>query len=238
MGSTEPSNLFPVGRPAGASASRPPWPPPISDCRSSVSRPKQVSVAAAVRTWDSPPARLATWSTCSSSRPTSPKPCNFARAGAGKPPIGLAARPPSRSSEGRHLRRTPPGASLGFATCAIGRLASHPGVMTNRSANLLCRKTRSQCLLSSCNRRRSPRPNAIVRRRRPASSQCHGYDSRADRVARHPRRSRNCGLLTTDGSVRPRDGRDSCAGRTARRMSPKRERVAAGGFLTDVGRGS
>ena len=115
MGSTEPSNLFPVGRPAGASASRPPWPPPISDCRSSVSRPKQVSVAAAVRTWDSPPARLATWSTCSSSRPTSPKPCNFARAGAGKPPIGLAARPPSRSSEGRHLRRTPPGASLGFA---------------------------------------------------------------------------------------------------------------------------
>ena len=45
----EPSNLFPDGRPAGASASRP-LAPPISDCRSSVSRPKQVSVATAVRT--------------------------------------------------------------------------------------------------------------------------------------------------------------------------------------------
>ena len=73
----------------------------------------------------SPPARLATWSTCSSSRSTSPKPCNFAGAGAGKPPIGLVARPASRSSEGRQRRRTPPGASLGFA-----RSATEPPAVT------------------------------------------------------------------------------------------------------------
>jgi hypothetical protein len=46
-----------------------------------------------------------------------------------------------------------------------------------------------------------------------------------------PRRSRNCGLLTADGSVRPRVGRDSCAGRTAGRMSPKREKSLLAGSL-------
>ena len=39
----------------------------------------------------------------------------------------------------------------------------------------------------------------------------HGCDSRAGRVAVTPRRSRNCGLRTTDGSVRPRRrSRDLC----------------------------
>ena len=63
----------------------------------------------------SPSARLSTWLTCSSSGPTSPKTCNFAGAGAGKPQIGLAARPASRSYEGRRRRLTAAEASPVFA---------------------------------------------------------------------------------------------------------------------------
>ena len=64
---------------------------------------------------NSPSARLSTCSTCSSSGPTSPKTCNFAGAGAGKPQVGLAARPASRSYEGRRRRHTAAEASPVFA---------------------------------------------------------------------------------------------------------------------------
>ena len=78
---------------------------------------------AAMRVWSStsphtscsPSARLSTLSTCSSSGPTSPKTCNFAGAGVGKPQIGLAARPASRSYEGRCRRHTAAEASPVFA---------------------------------------------------------------------------------------------------------------------------
>ena len=52
---------------------------------------------------NSPSARLSTWSTCSSSGPTSPKTCNFARAGRRQSQIGLSAHPASSGSreEGR-----------------------------------------------------------------------------------------------------------------------------------------
>ena len=55
---------------------------------------------------------------------------------------------------------------------------------------------------------------------------------------RDPRRSRNCGLRTTDGSVRPRGGRESCAGRTAGRMSTEAREVASGGAVMDAGPGT
>ncbi len=91
-------------------------------------------------------------STCSSSRPTSPKPCNFAGAGASKPPIGLVARPASRSSEGRHRRRTPPGASLCIARSAtvadggpvracIGNRCSPPSPSIGRARLVLPQET-------------------------------------------------------------------------------------------------
>ena len=65
----------------------------------------------------SPPARLARWSICPSSRPTAPKTCKSAEAGAGQPQIGLVARPASRSYEGRRRRPSAAGASPVFATC-------------------------------------------------------------------------------------------------------------------------
>ena len=78
-------------------------------------RTKAASTPAWLRTCSSPSARLSTWLTCSSSGPTSPKTCNFAGAGAGKPQIGLAARPASRSYEGRRRRLTAAEASPVFA---------------------------------------------------------------------------------------------------------------------------
>ena len=78
----------------------------------------RASSALAAQPRSSPSARLSTWSTCSSSGPTSPKTCNFAGAGVGKPQIGLAARPASRSYEGRCRRHTAAEASPVFAISA------------------------------------------------------------------------------------------------------------------------
>jgi hypothetical protein len=51
------------------------------------------------------------------------------------------------SSEGRRRRHRTAGASLDFASCATGRDAGHPGVMSDRSRALLFRGRRSGCLL-------------------------------------------------------------------------------------------
>jgi hypothetical protein len=89
----------------------------------------------------------------------------------------------------------------------------------------------------------SRRTAALIRRETPGSPRLRPL--RPPR-GRYPRRSRDCGLRTTDGSVRPRDGRESCAGRTAGRMSTEAREVATGGRpygcrsrnLTSIRRGS
>ena len=49
--------------------------------------------------------------------------------------------------------------------------------------------------------------------------------------------SLGCGVVPDD-DVRPRDGRQRCASRTTRGVSTDAREVAAGGFLTDPGRGT
>ncbi len=99
-------------------------------------------------TRNSPSARLSTWSTCSSSRPTSPTTCNFAGAGAGKPQIGLAARPASRSYEGRRRRHTAAEASPVFATSA------HPVFAAVLHAIGVCRAADAELELAAVSRKR------------------------------------------------------------------------------------
>jgi hypothetical protein len=77
---------------------------------------------------------------------------------ADKPQIGLAASPASRSYEGRRRRHSAADPSPVFAICATGRVAGHPGVVSDPFRALLFRGSRSGCLLDSC----SPRPPGVV----------------------------------------------------------------------------
>jgi hypothetical protein len=147
---------------------------------------KQDLQDAAAQSRDSPAARLATRSTCSSSRSTLPRPCNFAEAAAGKPQIRLVERPASRSYQGRRRRRTRAKAALVFAKRRTRRSASRdpPGrkqrpkaaTSTRPSTSPQCRSGGDQCRWPfRCQpRRKGPRAlatrsaaEAARRRRRP-----------------------------------------------------------------------
>ena len=92
--------------------------------------------------------------------------------------------------------------ALLFATCATGRLAGHPGLVSDRSADLLCRGCGSRgCAcwepdprrLASARRCRSP-GRAVTERRRPvAATETNGRSvcgdrrrSRSQAAERHP----------------------------------------------------
>ena len=66
----------------------------------------------------------------------------------------------------------------------------------------------------------------------------HGCDSRAGRVAVAPGDPGIVGSVQPTALSDPGDGRESCAGRTAGRMSSEAREVAAGGFLTDADPGT
>jgi hypothetical protein len=173
------------------SAARPLRRPSLSSsdasCPTTVHAKQTLCLAESPRpTYTSPPARLATWSTCSSSRPTSPKPCKFVGAGMGQPPIGLVPRPASRSSEGRHRRRTPPGASLGLANCEACRVV-YPSVdpAVSPEAPLFVggvyeqRRAAGRIVGPAFIRREVSRPRSVVPRISPVARPTPGPENRS-----------------------------------------------------------
>ena len=99
----------------------------------------------------------------SSPRPTSPKPRNFARAGAGEPPIGLVARPASRSFEGRLRRQRTAGASLGFANLAPRRDFGAPTAVAADPMHLVSSDNRADVPLPCFAREQGRRDRALLR---------------------------------------------------------------------------
>ena len=131
--------------------------------------------------------------------------------------------------DGREVSPEPPLLDVAYAYARLAGPGRQPRI--RRRAEL--RRQRSG---SPPRRRRALRPLAAILFGGKHDTESGHLGSAVDTAAtprfrssrrprgRHPRRSRNCGLRTTDGAVRLRDGPESCAGRTAGGCRPKREK--------------